>query len=152
VPSTAEDYNCNGLFEDGGEQVFILTLTDPTIVTGRINSGTFFNIYLLQDCNENTCIAWDSDEFTSGVLPPGIYYIVIDSVGTAAGPYEVEIICNTPTPTMTPTPTGTWFSPTPTPTGTWFSPTPSPTPSVTPTPTLTPSGTSGILFKDWGPK
>ncbi|OGL43475.1 MAG: hypothetical protein A2161_15840 [Candidatus Schekmanbacteria bacterium RBG_13_48_7] len=102
LENNAENYSCNALTENGPEQVFILNLTYQSRISCTILDGTFLNIYLLKACNENTCIIWNTDSFTSEVLEPALYYIVLDSWISES--YQIQIECDydEPQPTATP--------------------------------------------------
>lgn len=100
LPNTAYDYSCSGVLDDGGEQVFILDLPAPAIVTATITDGPFFNIYLLYICDENTCLSWDTDQIICSLLP-GTHYFVLDSDDLLSGSYEVQFECVLPIPTAT---------------------------------------------------
>jgi hypothetical protein len=101
---------------------------DSTLPTLSLNldSEDDLMLFWLRSSNPSDCLY--SSRTVQGVnTPPGIYYIVVDGFGLAAGSYTLQLECGTPAEaTLTPTATPQTVTPTPTVTGE-----PSPTPTNT---------------------
>jgi C1A family cysteine protease/BarA-like signal transduction histidine kinase len=145
--SVVSSYPCNsGWAETGPEKVHKITTTISGDITATLsNLSSDLDVFILNACDSNSCVAYGTNTATYLSASPGTYYIVVDGYNGASGSYTLTVNIptpSTPTPTPTatrtptPTPTPTVKPPTPTPTST---PTPTPTPTSTPTPTPTPS-------------
>lgn len=119
--------NCgNGPYYTGEEVVHEVVIMHPGAdlqVSLVSDNCATMDLFLLQDCDENSCLTWGDTSF-SYTCAPGTYYVVVDSVNQFDCLYDLNIACIT----MTPTP------PLPT-----YTPTRTPTPSLTPTVTRTPT-------------
>ncbi len=134
APSQVHGYNCITYPQGGPEVVHSVNIYNQASLTARLSNVTMFenlDVFILDACNENACLAFGDG--TAEVLnaPPGLYYIIVDGRNDALGEYTLTLSCGSqPTPTYTP-----FYSPSPT--GT---PPPSATPTypATATPTSTP--------------
>ena len=130
-------YSCSGWSETGPEKVHKITTTVSGNITAALsNLASDLDVFILNACNTNSCVAYATNTATYLNAPPGTYYIVVDGYNGVSGSYTLTVNIptpSTPTPTRTPTPTPTQ-TPIPTPTATR-----TPTPTVTPTPTPKPS-------------
>jgi hypothetical protein len=78
-------YSCRSWREEGPENIYRLdVLSDLELFAGlRDLDAIDLDIFLLDDCDTEACIASDNTEFTI-VLAPGTYYLVVDGYGTGA--------------------------------------------------------------------
>jgi len=144
--SNVDYYSCTNWYESGPEVVHEIVVNSYGTLTAELsNLNDDLDVFILQPCNENACLAYGNTTATISVTP-GTYYIVVDGYYGAISSYTLTVTCpggtptgTPPTGTATPTPTGTQptGTATPTPTGT------QPTGTATPTPTGTqPTGTA----------
>ena len=84
------DYACRSWNERGGENIYRLDLDTPLELFAALRDfddptaipAEDFDIFLLSDCDTDSCLAGENLEF-SLVLDPGIYYLVVDGYGTS---------------------------------------------------------------------
>ena len=141
-PNNADYYGSVPWLFSGGEDVYILEKTVEGDLTVHVESlsGADLDVFLLHGHHPDDLLNNGDVTFTERHLTPGTYYIVVDGLEGANGPYRLSLICEgEPTPTATPTNTPV-FSYYPV-----LFKVPTPTPSITPTftssPTPTPSPT-----------
>ena len=92
-PTELPGYNCAPWSEHGPEHVYRLDIpTEMEFWAGLREIGDEdLDIFLLNDCDTDSCLVGANTEF-SIQLQPGTYYLIIDGAGTsspAAGPYAV---------------------------------------------------------------
>jgi hypothetical protein len=95
--------------ETGPERVFSLSLqtsTDVDALLGGLSSD--LDLFLLTGASPASCIAFGDNAISARGLAAGVYYLVVDGFGGAAGPFQLDVWCPlaitaTPTPTITPT-------------------------------------------------
>jgi hypothetical protein len=94
--NTADFYSCVGWDETGGEIVYEMVIAEGAcqMVTGTISGMVAdLDIFLLSACDENACIEYGNDTFTSDCLEPGTYYIVVDGYFGAQSPFTLAVDC-----------------------------------------------------------
>ncbi len=143
--NNAEKYtSCHPLKMDAPEIVYSFSQANDFIIESILEYDFLcdIDIFLLQECHENSCILWGDEHLRSNTLSAGDYYLVVDGYNGCAGDYNLVITFEQPLPTATPTIMNTA---TPTATATDLpSMTPTTTPTAVPsaTATLTPTTTS----------
>ncbi|MBD3348150.1 MAG: hypothetical protein GF400_03005 [Candidatus Eisenbacteria bacterium] len=93
-PTNVDTYDCVGWNESGPEHVYRLVIpADGANVTVTLTEyGADLDLFLLEECDENTCIEWDDTDFNT-VLNAGYYYLVVDGYEGDAGKYMLQIGC-----------------------------------------------------------
>jgi hypothetical protein len=84
------DYACRSWNERGGENIYRLDLDTPLTLFAALRAyddpaalpEEDFDIFLLNECDTDSCLAGENLEF-SLVLDPGTYYLVVDGYGTS---------------------------------------------------------------------
>ena len=101
LPSTTEgrsslvDHNgCATALFDGPEAVHEFTNPMRQVVSFVLDDSANpdLDLYLLDDCDEGSCIAFGDASITRE-LPPGDYRVVVDGRAGAAAPFELTTIC-----------------------------------------------------------
>ncbi len=92
-PTELPGYNCAPWSEEGPEHVYRLdVLSELELWAGlRDIAEEDLDLFLLNDCDTDSCLVGANTEF-SIQLQPGTYYLIVDGAGTsspAAGPYAV---------------------------------------------------------------
>lgn len=91
----------NNWVESGGEQRFRITTTAWGNITANIWGMNFDgDVFILNSCDPNTCIAYGEDAATAYNQPPGTYLIVVDGYNNQYGNYSLRVngSCNGTTP------------------------------------------------------
>ena len=103
LPGNIQTYGCGAATAGANEKVYSFVLTEPSIVTATLTAGTATNLrlYLLDSCDETSCLRGPSlTSITSVLLARGRYYIVVDAAAqTDEGTYTLDLAC---TPLATP--------------------------------------------------
>ncbi len=103
-----DGYSCFLGDESGPDHLYVLT-TATTVNLGATLSGldADLDVFILSAPSPVACLAYG--DMAANILgaPPGVYYIVVDGFGGAAGSYTLAITCATPTATPTATTTQT---------------------------------------------
>ena len=83
-------YSCRGWNESGPEHVYRLDVPQAVeLWVGLRDLGdNDLDIFLLTDCDSETCVIGENTEFAVG-LEAGTYYLVVDGYGGAEGPYTL---------------------------------------------------------------
>lgn len=94
-PTNLPGYNCALWAEEGPEHIYRLDITtELELWAGLRDMGDIdFDIFLLSDCDTDSCLVGQNTEF-SIFLDPGTYYLIIDGAGSDAsnaGPYTVAL-------------------------------------------------------------
>ncbi len=137
MQSNIDYYGCDpSLYMGGNEKVYSTTTESSGSLQVVLwpDSETEPYVFILGSCNENACLASDERCAVLPDVPPGQYYIVIDSPSGHAD-FDIGIYCGLPTFTPTPAVTQTQ-SPTASPTEGTTTPT---VPILTPTATESPT-------------
>lgn len=104
-------YACNPGLDEGGEEM-VYYVDTPTTGSLQVHLtplfGTNPDVFILDRCGEENCLAYGDTDAILTSVPAGRYYIVVDSTVTPAY-FNISVSCAQPTFTPTPTP-----SPTPT--------------------------------------
>jgi hypothetical protein len=94
-PMNVSYYNCSGWQESGPEVVYVLTINGQWggYVTGTLSDMSCDDdIFFLNACDENACIAYGDETFTTFCLYPGVYYIVVDHYcGPEGCPFDLTV-------------------------------------------------------------
>ena len=96
LPSSTDAYSCVGWNEAAGEVVYELTIPEGLCleVTATIAEMTAdLDIFFLGSCDENDCLYYGNDTFTTSCLEPGTYYIVIDGYNGAESTFRLTVDC-----------------------------------------------------------
>lgn len=94
-------YSCRAWNEEGPETIYRLdVITDLELFAGLRDLGAVdLDIFLLDDCDTETCLTSDNTEF-SIQLAPGTYYLVVDGYGKGSelpgSTYTLLIDCRWP--------------------------------------------------------
>jgi hypothetical protein len=94
-------YGCVGWNESGPEKVFRLTLADGACytVTASVVPCSYpdtvdLDIFFLGSCDETDCLTYGNCDFTTPILFPGVYYIVVDGYyGDVADEFTLTVDC-----------------------------------------------------------
>ncbi len=94
-PTDLPGYNCAPWAEEGPEHIYRLdVLSELEFWAGLRGIGDEdLDIFLLNNCDTDSCLVGANTEFIIQ-LQPGTYYLIVDGAGTgnpAAGPYEVAM-------------------------------------------------------------
>lgn len=92
----ASTYGCVNWAETGPEKIYRLVMTEPGIITAALSgmSGIDLDVFILDACSENSCIAHGDNTATSYYLNAGEYFIVVDGYNGASGSYTLSFSCN----------------------------------------------------------
>jgi len=91
APSLISSYACQPWNESGPEVIYEITTTETLLLHAVLSSpGIDLDIFLLSDCDTDSCVAGHIAEFMA-VIPAGTWYLVVDGHLGAAGPYELTI-------------------------------------------------------------
>jgi len=94
LASTVDAYSCVGWNEAGGEVVYELVLDGEYTVTGTLsNLAADLDIFFLDGCDENACLAFGNVSFNTTV-PAGTYYIVVDGYNGAQSAFDLAVTCD----------------------------------------------------------
>jgi len=94
MPNNVSGYSCIGWDESGGEMVYEMVLDDEYVVNGLIHGmGADLDIFFLDGCEENNCIAYGNNLFTT-TAGPGTYYIVVDGFNGAEDYFALTTECD----------------------------------------------------------
>ena len=84
-------YSCFGWDESGPEQIYELEVTEQLVLyAGLSDLQSDLDLFLLDACDTDACIAYANTEFAT-LVAAGTYYLVVDGYQGAAGPYTVVI-------------------------------------------------------------
>jgi len=84
-------YSCFGWDESGPEQIYKLEVTEQLVLyAGLSDLQSDLDLFLLDDCDTDACIAHANTEFAT-LVAAGTYYLVVDGYQGAAGPYTLVI-------------------------------------------------------------
>ncbi|HSG90612.1 MAG TPA: hypothetical protein VLA56_15460, partial [Pseudomonadales bacterium] len=108
APNRVETYACDApVRHDGPEDIWELVIDQPGQVAVVQRGGTAItDTFLLSACNEGACVAElgaggcappvDRVSGVGGVLPPGTYYLVVETPLGGEGDYELELVWEPP--------------------------------------------------------
>lgn len=74
----------------GPERVYRFTTLQQGTLTTSLSSAEDLDVLLLRACGTYDCEAWGDAGFTRDNLPPGTYWVVVDTAGTA-GAYTLNL-------------------------------------------------------------
>ncbi len=74
----------------GPERVYRFTTLQPGTLSASLSSREDLDVLLLRACGTYDCEAWGDTGFTRDNLPPGTYFVVVDTAGTA-GTYTLNL-------------------------------------------------------------
>jgi len=92
---------CTAWFETGKENVYRVDTTGTGDIIARLSGMTEnLDVFILDDCDENSCIAFGNITAEAHLIPPGTYYVVVDGYEGAEGNYTLTISssCSSTTP------------------------------------------------------
>ncbi len=89
------NYGCVG-GDNGEDKIYsITTIGSGTITAALTNeSDTGLEIFILNACNVDSCMAWGGSTAVTSTVPAGTYYIVVDGYPTASGSFDLTVTCN----------------------------------------------------------
>lgn len=91
--SQVAGYPCRAWAEPGPEVVFRLDVATALQLTVVLRADVDLDLFLLSDCDTDSCLAGENTEFVAE-LSPGDYYLVVDGYGipdVASGPFELDV-------------------------------------------------------------
>jgi hypothetical protein len=105
-PMLADQYSCSSWPEAGPEAVYQIhsTAIHGDLSATLTNLTSDLDIFIVEYCDSDYCLAYGDDSAALQDAPPGNYYIVIDGFGSdefgARGPYTLAITskCSDPVP------------------------------------------------------
>ncbi|MFH1501968.1 MAG: hypothetical protein ABIG03_02860 [Candidatus Eisenbacteria bacterium] len=88
-------YSCAAWNEGGPEVVYQLKVPFPsTYMEVTLEQFTVdLDVFLLSECDENTCLTYGSLGLAWTFTEPGTYYLVVDGYNGAQGPFALWINC-----------------------------------------------------------
>ncbi len=94
-PTNLPGYNCVPWAQEGPEHIYQLDIDEEMeFWAGLRNIGEIdLDIFLLSDCDTDSCLVGANTEL-SIILDPGTYYLIVDGAGSntsSAGPYTVAM-------------------------------------------------------------
>ena len=90
-------YGCISWNESGPEKVYMLQTTEPGSITATLSNLTAdLDVIILDACSESNCLAEGNNSATVVNASPGMYFIVVDGYGGAAGNFTLTVNCNGP--------------------------------------------------------
>jgi len=90
--SQVAGYACAEWQETGPEAVFLLDGHQDVNLHVRLDAGVDLDLFLLTDCDSDSCAAWDASEFVVTVPARAEpYYLVVDGYLGAEGPFTVDL-------------------------------------------------------------
>ena len=91
--SNTSSYQCFPGWDESGPEVFhSITTTDTGDLTATLsNLSADLEVFILDACNPNSCVAYGDMSATYADAPPGIYYIVVDGFAGASGTYTLDV-------------------------------------------------------------
>ncbi|MEM7248392.1 MAG: vWA domain-containing protein [Acidobacteriota bacterium] len=94
APDNVTGYDCSGETYDGGEVVFDFGNPVGQTISFSIDDSADadLDLFLLDACNENSCLELDDTTFSLD-LGPGNYFLVVDGRNGAEGPFEITVTC-----------------------------------------------------------
>jgi hypothetical protein len=95
-PANVMYYSCIGWNESGPEVVYSFEVVYPNCVklTATLSGmSADLDVFLLNGCEETSCLKYGDSTFTSDCLAPGIYYIVVDGYNGAVSGYTLTVSC-----------------------------------------------------------
>ncbi|RMG66981.1 MAG: hypothetical protein D6722_14005, partial [Bacteroidetes bacterium] len=92
--SGASAYSCSNWNENGPEVVHTVTLAFPAEITATLsNLSVDLDVFILDACSAQSCVAYGDTSATLTNAQPGTYYIVVDGYNGASGDYTLTISC-----------------------------------------------------------
>ena len=97
--SLVDGYACVGWQETGPEAVWLLDVTEDTFLHVVLDSEADLDLFLLTDCDSDSCAAWHASEFqvplTARAEP---YVLVVDGYMGEEGPFDLGLKGYSPGP------------------------------------------------------
>ena len=92
--SEISTYSCQSDWDESGpEIVHTITTTEEGDLTATIsNLSADMDVFILDACNPNSCVAYGNDTATYADAPAGTYYIVVDGYADASGSYTLNVM------------------------------------------------------------
>ncbi len=98
LPNNVTAYSCVGWNEAAGEAIYELVLDGEYVVEAGLSGlAADLDIFFLDGCDENACLAYGNTLFTTTV-GAGTYYIVIDGFNDAEDFFALTVSCNAVAP------------------------------------------------------
>ncbi len=88
--TSISNYSCSSEDESGPEVLHRFVLTDSADIEIELNTLLDLNIYLLDSCHQESCIAFGDSTISFDDAAPGEYFIVVDGTTGAAGAYTLH--------------------------------------------------------------
>lgn len=92
-PSAVSSYSCCiAWLETGPERVHSIATASQGDISATIsNLSVDLDVFALDVCNQNSCIACGDNSLNYVDAPPGFYFIVVDGYYGAAGDYQLTV-------------------------------------------------------------
>ncbi len=87
--SNNDSYSCSLLNESGPEVVHNFTISEIADITVDIVSTEELNIYILNSCSLDSCIAYGDSIISLNSLSVGSYFVVVEGTEGASGSYDL---------------------------------------------------------------
>gem|GEM_PF-576382 len=87
-------YGCTNWLESGKERIYRVVTTSSGNLTATLSNLTAdLDVFILNACGSNNCIAFGDNTATAVNAPPGTYFIVIDGYLGASGSFSLNVTC-----------------------------------------------------------
>ncbi len=91
---SAIEYGCSATEQGGNEIIHVVEIEGGNIqATISDNGNNVFGIYILDDCNPESCLAGGFLYTSANDLPAGTYYVVVDAAEGVSGSYTLDVAC-----------------------------------------------------------
>lgn len=88
-------YNCVNWNEQGPEVVFAVTIAETTDLTVTLSDlGADLDVFIVNACGADACLAFGDVETTLFDAAPGIYYVIVDGYQGEAGTFTITATIN----------------------------------------------------------
>jgi len=88
--SDISTYSCSVFDESGPENIHSFSLSSEGTVNIDLSTSEDLNIYILNACHQDSCIAYGDSTVVLNNLAAGSYYIVVDGTNGASGNYDLQ--------------------------------------------------------------
>ena len=96
MSSATNSYNCSSWDESGPEQWHKITTSATSTITAELgNLSNDLDVFILDSCDPNACLAYGDSTATYSNAPAGTYYIVVDGYAGNSGAYELTASTST---------------------------------------------------------
>ncbi|MBK8561947.1 MAG: T9SS type A sorting domain-containing protein [Saprospiraceae bacterium] len=89
---SASFYSCIGWNESGPERVYRLIIDEAQTITATLSGlGADLDVFILDACSENSCLAHGDVTATTATVPAGEYFVVVEGYLGAVGNFTLTV-------------------------------------------------------------